>query len=268
MARRVAAHAGGRRLVARARRREGQRQPDFLHLVDRRQLQDRRQPDHRGRDPLRADLLHVDGVPHRLCPAQGLLREGRRGRLREEADRNSAPIWSTNIRATPSSGSRPIPHYWGEKPAFETVIFKFVPDATTRVAEIESGSSDVTLEVPYEEFDRLKKVKGLSGVATPDLRHRHDLHHQQGADARQERAARRDHGDRQEGDRRAAAARLRRADRHAGSARIFGLRSRRSRRLTIRRRRPNCSPPRATRPRSRSSSRSRRPAASSRKTTR
>ena len=59
------------------------------------------------------------------------------------------------------------PHYWGDKPAFETVIFKFVPDATTRVAEIESGSSDITLEVPYEEFDRLKKVKGLSGVATP-----------------------------------------------------------------------------------------------------
>ena len=59
------------------------------------------------------------------------------------------------------------PAYWGEKPAFETVIFKFIPDATTRVAEIESGSSDVTLEVPYEEFDRLKSIKGLSGAATP-----------------------------------------------------------------------------------------------------
>jgi peptide/nickel transport system substrate-binding protein len=59
------------------------------------------------------------------------------------------------------------PNYFGGKPAFETVIFKFVPDATTRVAEIESGSSDVTLEVPYEEFDRLKAVKGLAGVATP-----------------------------------------------------------------------------------------------------
>ena len=117
------------------------------------------------------------------------------------------------------------PHYWGDKPAFETVIFKFVPDATTRVAEIESGSSDITLEVPYEEFDRLKKVKGLVGRGDADLRHRHDLHHQQGADARQERAARRDHGDRQEGDRRAAAARLWRADRHARSAGIFGLRS-------------------------------------------
>ena len=59
------------------------------------------------------------------------------------------------------------PNYWGGKPPFQTVIFKFVPDATTRVAEIESGSSDITLEVPYEEYDRLITKKGLAGVATP-----------------------------------------------------------------------------------------------------
>ena len=59
------------------------------------------------------------------------------------------------------------PKYWGGKPAFETVVFKFVPDATSRVAEIESGSSDVTLEVPYEEYDRLKKKAGLKGEVTP-----------------------------------------------------------------------------------------------------
>ena len=70
------------------------------------------------------------------------------------------------------------PKYWGGKPAFETVVFKFVPDATSRVAEIECGSSDVTLEVPYEEFDRLKAKPGLDGRRHADLRHRHDLHHQ------------------------------------------------------------------------------------------
>lgn len=59
------------------------------------------------------------------------------------------------------------PHYWGSKPAFNTVIFKFVTDATSRVAEIESGSSDVTLEIPYEEFDRLKAKPGLMGMTTP-----------------------------------------------------------------------------------------------------
>lgn len=59
------------------------------------------------------------------------------------------------------------PNWYGGKPAFDTVVFKFVPDATSRVAEIESGSSDVTLEVPYEEFDRLIEIEGLAGSATP-----------------------------------------------------------------------------------------------------
>ena len=59
------------------------------------------------------------------------------------------------------------PKYWGGKPAFETVVFKFVPDATSRVAEIEGGSSDVTLEVPFEEYDRLRVKSGIKGVCTP-----------------------------------------------------------------------------------------------------
>jgi peptide/nickel transport system substrate-binding protein len=59
------------------------------------------------------------------------------------------------------------PDYWGGKPAFETVTIKFVTDAASRVAEIESGNSHVTLEIPYEEFDRLKGRAGLAGTAAP-----------------------------------------------------------------------------------------------------
>ncbi len=59
------------------------------------------------------------------------------------------------------------PNYWGGKPAFDTVVFKFVPDPTSRVAEVESGQSDVTLEIPYEEFDRLKAKPDFAGYATP-----------------------------------------------------------------------------------------------------
>ena len=55
------------------------------------------------------------------------------------------------------------PNYWGGKPAFENVTIKFVPDAASRVAEIESGSSQVTLEIPYEEYDRLIAKDGLAG---------------------------------------------------------------------------------------------------------
>jgi peptide/nickel transport system substrate-binding protein len=59
------------------------------------------------------------------------------------------------------------PNYWGGAPEFETVTIRFVTDATSRVAAIESGSAHVTLEVPYEEFDRLQARDGLAGVAKP-----------------------------------------------------------------------------------------------------
>lgn len=55
--------------------------------------------------------------------------------------------------------------YWGGAPEFKTVTIKFVTDAAARVAEIESGNSHVTLEIPYEEYDRLKGQ--LNGVAEP-----------------------------------------------------------------------------------------------------
>lgn len=57
--------------------------------------------------------------------------------------------------------------YWGGKPAFDIVTIKFVTDAASRVAEIESGNSHVTLEMPYEEYDRLKGRSGLAGTAAP-----------------------------------------------------------------------------------------------------
>ncbi|MCC0030348.1 MAG: peptide ABC transporter substrate-binding protein [Brucellaceae bacterium] len=58
-------------------------------------------------------------------------------------------------------------NYWGGKPEFETVTIKFVTDAASRVAEIESGNAHVTLEMPYEEYDRLKGASGMGGVAEP-----------------------------------------------------------------------------------------------------
>ncbi len=57
--------------------------------------------------------------------------------------------------------------WWGGKPAFETVVIKFVTDPVSRVAEVESGQSDVTLEIPYEEYDRLRAGPGLAGITTP-----------------------------------------------------------------------------------------------------
>jgi len=73
----------------------------------------------------------------------------------EEFDRNSF----VRLKA--------FPKYWGPKPAFENVVFKFVTDPTSRVAEVESGSSDLTIEIPYEEYDRLRQKPDLAGATTP-----------------------------------------------------------------------------------------------------
>jgi peptide/nickel transport system substrate-binding protein len=111
------------------------------------------------------------------------------------------------------------PGYWGPKPAFDTVVFKFVTDPTSRVAEMESGGSDLTFEIPYEEFETRSGRGDHAGV-----RHRDDLHHRCRTDARPQRPPRGPPRHRQEGDRRPAAEGLRRADRDAGSAGLCRLR--------------------------------------------
>ena len=58
-------------------------------------------------------------------------------------------------------------NYWGGAPEFKSVTIKFVTDAASRVAEVESGNAHVTLEMPYEEFDRLKEKSGIMGTAAP-----------------------------------------------------------------------------------------------------
>jgi peptide/nickel transport system substrate-binding protein len=79
----------------------------------------------------------------------------------------SGPYMVEEFQANSFVRLKAFPKYWGPKPQFDTVIFKFVPDASSRVAEIESGSSDVTLEVPYDEYERLKKEPKLQGKTQP-----------------------------------------------------------------------------------------------------
>ncbi|WP_158972088.1 ABC transporter substrate-binding protein [Chachezhania sediminis] len=60
-----------------------------------------------------------------------------------------------------------FPDYWGGAPEYETVTIKFVTDPASRVAEVESGNSDITVNIPYEEYDRLIAKDGLTGEAVP-----------------------------------------------------------------------------------------------------
>jgi len=151
--------------LTRRRRSEG-RQPDPVRLVKGQQLQDRRQHDYRRCRGVRTDLVQVDGLPYRLCAAKAYFEKvGAEGF--EKAPIGSGPYKVDAFERNAFLRLKAHPGYWGPKPAFDTVVFKFVTDPTSRVAEIESGGSDVTFEIPYEEFDRLKAKSGLAGQTKP-----------------------------------------------------------------------------------------------------
>ncbi len=52
------------------------------------------------------------------------------------------------------------PSYWGPKPAIKRAIFRPIPEAAARVAELKSGGVDLIVDVPPEQ------VPGLDGGAT------------------------------------------------------------------------------------------------------
>ena len=50
------------------------------------------------------------------------------------------------------------PNYWGSEPAFKSVTIKFVPTLLI-VWPKSKAAMHVSVEMPYEEFDRLKVVR-------------------------------------------------------------------------------------------------------------
>lgn len=57
--------------------------------------------------------------------------------------------------------------YWGTKPAFSTMILKFVPETASRAIEIESGNADVIFDPDPADIPRLSKNKNLKVISGP-----------------------------------------------------------------------------------------------------
>jgi peptide/nickel transport system substrate-binding protein len=47
--------------------------------------------------------------------------------------------------------------YWGEKPTLEKVVFKVIPEASTRVMALETKEVDMIIKVPEFEVSRLER---------------------------------------------------------------------------------------------------------------
>lgn len=55
------------------------------------------------------------------------------------------------------------PHYWGEKPAFDEVMFKVIPDTNSRALALESGEADIVFgdgPITPDAYIRFKEMGG------------------------------------------------------------------------------------------------------------
>src|SRR5205823_7976645 len=59
------------------------------------------------------------------------------------------------------------PDFWGDRARVDRIVFRPIPDSSTRVAELESGGVDYVISVPAEEVARLRD-EGKVQVLTAD----------------------------------------------------------------------------------------------------
>lgn len=60
--------------------------------------------------------------------------------------------------------------YWGPKPKVQRIVFDIVKDPSARVAAVQSGQVDITINVPVRDVDRLKREATLTAEINPITR--------------------------------------------------------------------------------------------------
>jgi peptide/nickel transport system substrate-binding protein len=60
--------------------------------------------------------------------------------------------------------------YWGPKPKIKRIVFDIIKDPSARVAAVQSGQVDLTINVPVREVERLKREASLAAELNPITR--------------------------------------------------------------------------------------------------
>ena len=65
-----------------------------------------------------------------------------------------------------------VPHegYWAGKPPLDKIIFRYIPEAATRVSALQSGDVDVIDGVPTHLIAQIESTDGLQTITAPSLR--------------------------------------------------------------------------------------------------
>ena len=62
------------------------------------------------------------------------------------------------------------PRFWGDRPGFDRIVFRNIPDPGLRVAMIRSAQAQVAEGIPPGSVDDLQRVPGLTVIVKPALR--------------------------------------------------------------------------------------------------
>jgi len=60
--------------------------------------------------------------------------------------------------------------YFGEKPVWEEVVFRAIPEDSTRVAELLAGGIDIAVNIPPTDMERIESTDGVSIATSPSQR--------------------------------------------------------------------------------------------------
>jgi peptide/nickel transport system substrate-binding protein len=60
--------------------------------------------------------------------------------------------------------------YWGEKPAFRRVIFRIIPEAAVRMAELEAGNLDLVEKMPIDKAAAITRMPNARALSMPSGR--------------------------------------------------------------------------------------------------
>ncbi len=60
--------------------------------------------------------------------------------------------------------------YWGPRPAARSIVFLNVPEASTRLAMLETGQADIIVDVPAVELPRLRRSAAVGLIEKPNTR--------------------------------------------------------------------------------------------------
>jgi peptide/nickel transport system substrate-binding protein len=60
--------------------------------------------------------------------------------------------------------------YWGDAPAFDTVVFRIIPEASSRIAALMAGEVDQIVGVPPSEFERINRSNRARAAAVDSTR--------------------------------------------------------------------------------------------------